>query len=243
MRLLVSKLICRLFAVGLVAVGMSLALGITGTFVGALLIASAIGLALLQRWAFFPAIAVPFLYMVESIADAIHVRWLRPSHTMPSLLGRRFKFNFAMQYFLERPADFFSWYGIPEQLAKMLLCLFAIGALVYAHRLLATSGSFRRIQTSRDKLIYARVIGVISKAVVGIATLIIAMAVWKDPPGLGSNPGGPGPGTSVFFAVLFTGPWLIAGGIGWALSARRLRQGENADKSAASSTEPNPTNP
>lgn len=243
MQVLVAKVICRLYAVGLVALAASIALGFTGTAAAVGLIALAVGLSSLHRWAFLPSYAIPLSYVVESVADAIHVRWLRPSGAMPGLLGNRFRSNLVVHYFLERPAKFFEWYGIPEQVTKILLCLIAISALVYAHRMLDKSGLLRRLQASRDKLYYARVMAILSKVAVGVATLIIAMAVWKDPPRGGSNPGGPGPGASLVFAVLYTGPWLIVGGIGWALSARLLRQGTNAEKTTASAIEPNPTDP
>jgi hypothetical protein len=235
MQMLVAKLICRLFAVGLVALAASIALGFTGTAAAAGLIILAVGLASLQQWAILPAYAIPLFYAVESVADAIHVRWLRPSGAMPGLLGNRFRSNLTVHYLLERPANFFEWYGIPEQIAQILLCLMAIVALAYAHQALQKSGLLRR-WTERDKLRFASIIGVVSKVVVIVAILTVAMAVWKDPPRGGSNPGGPSPGAYVVFAVLFAGPWLIAGGIGWALSAWWLRtKGEKVSTPFSSS--------
>jgi hypothetical protein len=70
------------------------------------------------------------------------------------------------------------------------------------------------------------IISIISKMILGMALLVIAYAVWKDPPTGGPNPGGPSPGLLVMYAVIIAGPWIIAGAAGWALTAwlRRSRK-------------------
>jgi hypothetical protein len=69
----------------------------------------------------------------------------------------------------------------------------------------------------------------VSKMAVGVAVLIIAVAIWKDPPIGGGNPGGPSPGTTVGYAIVRAGTWLVAGGIGWAVTSWLLCQNAHAN--------------
>ena len=70
-----------------------------------------------------------------------------------------------------------------------------------------------------DKTSHLRMIAAMSKVAIGIGVLIVAMAVWSDPPTGGRNPGGPGAGASIGFAVLRACPWIVIGSIGWAATA------------------------
>jgi hypothetical protein len=79
-----------------------------------------------------------------------------------------------------------------------------------------------------------RIMALISKLAVGIAVLIIAAAIWKDPPVGGRNPGGPSPGATVGFAIILAGPWLIVGIIGWAVTAWLIRTNDRKNTSATS---------
>lgn len=224
MRLIDAKIICRLYALGLAALAASLAVLFSGSIAAAGLLAVAVGLALLHQWAFMPAYAVPLLYICETIADALRVRWLRPSGVMPGVLGNRFRFNVVVSHLFDRPAKFFEWYGVPEYVFKILLCVTAITALAYAHQRLRKNAQFRQFRSYREKVLYARILARISKVVVALSLLIIVIAVLKDPPIGGRNPGGPGPGTSLMFAIYRAGPWLLIGSIGWAATAWLIRK-------------------
>lgn len=223
MQLTIAKIICRLYAFGLAILALSLAKFFSGSIVAAALLAGAVGLALLQPWAFFPAYAVPMLYLVETVADVVRVRWLRPSSIMPGGVAMRFRSNWTVHYLLDQPAQFLNWYGVPKWSVKVLLCLMAIGALACAYRLLKKGGQLG-VTLRDDNTFYMLAIAAVSKAAIALGVLIIAIAIWQDPPTGGRNPGGPGPGSTIGFAVLRAFPWLVIGGIGWAVTRLIRRQ-------------------
>jgi hypothetical protein len=213
MPLIVAKTICRLYAVGLAVLAVSFAAFLSGSIVTAGLLATAVGLALLHRWAFLPAFAVPILYIAELVARAIPIR-LRPSSVMPRGVATRFPFNWLTELLLERPARFFAWYGVPPTVTAILFCAFLIAALAYAYRVLKRNGQLGAM-SPKDKTSYIRIISALSKVSVAVGVLIIAIAVWRDPPTGGTNPGGPAAGSTLIFAALDACPWFIIGGIGW----------------------------
>jgi MFS family permease len=157
------------------------------------------------------------LCIVQAAADATATR-------LP--LSNLFRENLAHHFLLERPAQFFAWYGVPKPLSQIVLCALLIAALAWAHRILVKHALLRPLTDHDGKRLFVIIISIISKMILGMALLVIAYAVWKDPPTGGPNPGGPSPGMLVFYAVIFAGPWVIAGAAGWAITAwlRRRRK-------------------
>lgn len=217
MPLFAAKTICRLYAIGLAALAVSFATYLSGSIVAAGLFATAVGLALLHRWAFLPACAVPMLYLAENVARAIPIP-LRPSSAMPRVVATRFQSNWVLNLLLERPAHFFAWYGVPQTIITILFCAFLIAAIAYAYQMLKRNGQLGAV-SHKDKTSYIRIISVLSKVAVAVGVLIIAIAVWRDPPTGGTNPGGPESGSTIIFAVLDACPWLMVGSIGWVVTA------------------------
>jgi hypothetical protein len=217
MPLTLARSICIVYAAVLAAFGLAMAMYPWNLLFVLGLWASAIGLVLRYRWAFWPAFAVAMLCLVQAAADATAAR-------LP--LRNLFRENLAHHYLLESPAQFFAWYGIPKPISQMALCMLALAALAWTHGALAKHGLLRPLADHDGKRLYVTIVSIVSKAILGIALLVIVYAVWKDPPTGGHNPGGPGPGMLAIYALFCAGPWVIAGAAGWGLTAwlRRRRR-------------------
>jgi hypothetical protein len=218
MPVILARSICFLCAAVLAALGLAMVMFPWNLLVVLGLWASAIGLALWYRWAFWTWYVVVMLCLVQAAADATASR-------LP--LRNLFRENLAWHFLLERPAQFLAWYGIPKPASQIALCTLALVSLAWAHRTLSKHTLLRQLTDHDGKRLFTSIVSIVSKVSLGIALLVIAYAVWKDPLTGGRIPGGPGPGMLVIYAVIFAGPWVIAGSSGWALTAwLRRRWGE-----------------
>jgi hypothetical protein len=228
MPLTLARGICFFYGALLAAIGLAMAIYPWNILFVVGLWAAAVGLALRYRWAFWSGYAVGMLCLVQSAGDLLAVR-------LP--LRNLFRQNLARHYLLESPSQFFFWYGIPKPITEIILCIAALAALAWAHRTLAAQGLLRSTTDRVGLQFFVTVVSIVSKAALAIALAVIAYALWKDPPTGGHNPGGFGPGTLLIYAVIFAGPWLLAGAAGWAFAAWLRRRTMEQDGSSAAETD------